>query len=648
MSGIVGIFRRDGRQVLDSELRGMLDAISHRGPDVSCVCSDGPIGLGNCLLWTTPESLHEKLPRTDSTGLHLIAADARIDNRDDLFAALAIPRNSDAVTDSDLILLAYARWGENCAKHLIGDFSFAIWDHHDQKLFCARDSAGIRSFYYYASPDTFAFGSEIKALRMLPGVPAVLNELRVGDYLINLYEDRAMTFYKDIFRLPASSTLSVTRSRIQIRSYWQLDPTREIRLRDDREYTEAFREVFTEAVKCRVRSAFPVGSALSGGLDSSAIACTARDLLTAREPESRLHTFSIIFPELPEQDLRVIDERPYIETVLGTGHFDPHFVRGDQLSPMEDVARVHHHLDEANFAPNLYLHWGMYGAARANGVRVFLDGLDGDTTVSHGFEYLEELARRFRWKQLNTEASLLAKNLFGGSRAQRIIWNYCVKDMAPVWMHRAWRLLHGRFREVRSNSTLVHPEFIRRMALRERAQALTKFRRPRNAREYHHKVLNLSLYAHALEMADKASAAFSVEARYPFFDRRLIEFCLALPATQKLANGWNRIVFRRAMEGILPTEIQWRANKGNLSPNFHRKLLDFNGGTLDSIASGSSAEGAQSAFSHYVDKSAMQQALQQYRAAPLGAGGKHSIQLFMAANLALWLDQSRLKPAVRP
>ncbi len=174
-------------------------------------------------------------------------------------------------------------------------------------------SASAAFYYYTHSPDIFAFGSEIKALTALPQVPATLNELRVADYLINLYEDRTMTFYKGILRLPAASTLIVTRESIRIRSYWELDATREIRLRDDREYADAFRELFSEAVKCRVRSAFPVGSALSGGLDSSAIACTARNFLIRSEPDSKLHTFSIIFPGLPAKDLRVIDERPHIE-----------------------------------------------------------------------------------------------------------------------------------------------------------------------------------------------------------------------------------------------------------------------------------------------------------------------------------------------
>ncbi len=128
-----------------------------------------------------------------------------------------------------------------------------------------------------------------------------------------------------------------------------------------------------------------------------------------------------------------------------------------------------------------------------------------------------------------------------------------------------------------------------------------------------------------------------------FSDRRLIEFCLALPAAQKLGNGWNRVVFRRrAMEGILPPEIQWRKDKGNLSPNFHRRLLDFNGETLDAIA-----WGRNSSFNEYVDMSAMQRALRQYRAAPGAEGGRDPIPLFTAANLALWLEQTRLKPAAR-
>jgi len=635
MSGIAGIFRRDGQLVSADEVHRMVQTLAHRGPDDSGVWTNGSFGLANCMLWTTPEALEEKLPAQHRSLPLVIASDARIDNRAELRETLHL-QPGEAPADSDLILEAYAKWGEDCPSRLIGDFEFVIYDASQKRFFCAKDSAGVRSFYYYATPQIFAFASEIKALLSLRDVPAILNETRVGDYLINLYEDRSITFYRDILRLPPATTLSVDARDLRLRTYWRLDPEREIRMNSDGEYAEAFREKFDEAVRCRTRNAFGVGSALSGGLDSSAIACTARNQLG-----QSIDTFSIIFPGLPKEDLSVIDERSYIDKVLATGGFVPHFIRGDELSPMRDAERVHRHLDEANFAPNLYLHWAMYGAAKQNNVRVFLDGLDGDTTVSHGFEKLEELARHLRFARLTDEARLLARNLFGGqSTTRRVLWNYCAKDIAPTWMFQAWRLLRGRFREVRANSTLVDPEFTRTLGLRRRAKRLAPQRHNRSARAYHHKALSFALYPHALEMADKASAAFGVEARYPFFDRRLVEFCLALPAEQKLGHGWNRVVFRRAMEGVLPPEIQWRGSKGNLSPNFHRRLLEFDVANLERLAWGEAT--AADGFLH---RDAVQRALSEYRAAPLASGGQKSIQLFTAANLALWLEQSNIRRA---
>jgi asparagine synthase (glutamine-hydrolysing) len=248
------------------------------------------------------------------------------------------------------------------------------------------------------------------------------------------------------------------------------------------------------------------------------------------------------------------------------------------------------------------------------------------------------MARRMQFSQLRKEAELIAANLFGGdSTARRVLWNYCAKDIAPTWMFQAWRLLRGRFSEVRANSTLTDPAFARRLQLRSRAKALAPRTGHRNARTSHYKALTFALHQHGLEMADKASAAFGVEPRYPFFDRRLIEYCLSLPASQKLGHGWNRLVFRRAMEGVLPPEIQWRSSKGNLSPNFHRRLLDFDSDVLDRLASGSAA--STDGFLH---ADAVRRALDEYRASPLAAGGQKSIQLFTAANLAIWLEHNKI------
>ena len=202
MSGIAGIFLRDGRPVDNRSLARMLQAMNYRGPDGSSTWNEGALGLGHLMLCSTPESTEEKLPKNNETGRLVITADARIDNRDELLAGLAItPRLGQAIDDSDLILLAHERWGEVAPEKLIGDFAYCIWDRFEKELFCCRDAFGVRPLYYYLSEKIFAFASEIRPLLELDEVPGRLNEVMVADYLIGMEDDQAITFYKGIFRL---------------------------------------------------------------------------------------------------------------------------------------------------------------------------------------------------------------------------------------------------------------------------------------------------------------------------------------------------------------------------------------------------------------------------------------------------------------
>lgn len=320
MSAIAGIYYLDDRRVNRADLARMIDILAHRGPDGSNIWSERAVGFGHRMLWTTPESLLEKLPLVNQSGDLAITADARIDNRDELIAALAFnDRPSEKITDSQLILAAYEKWGDRCLEHLLGDFAFAIWDGRNQIVFCARDHFGVKPFYYYyRAGQVFVFASEIKALLCLSEVPRRLNEVRIADYLTAMMEDKSNTSYQGILRLPPAHTMTVSYGGgIRLRSYWSVDPSRELRLNSDEEYADAFRELFTEAVRCRVRSAFPVGSHLSGGLDSSYITCIARELLP-QEAGSVLHTFSNIF-----DDVAQCDERPFIEAVLAQGGLTP-------------------------------------------------------------------------------------------------------------------------------------------------------------------------------------------------------------------------------------------------------------------------------------------------------------------------------------
>src|SRR4029453_17668353 len=327
MSAIAGLHRTDGPLLAGHEVERMISALGHRAPDGTASWSRESVGLAYGGLWTTSEAVHETQPLT--RGPCVIVADARLDNREELATALD---TYGVLGDAELILRAYLRWGEACPPKLLGDFAFAIWDGANRRLFCARDHIGVKPFYYHQAPGTFLFASEIKALLTNPTVPYSLNRVRVADHLVGLFDDQKATFYRDIYRLPAGHALTVSRERTRIWSYWTLDAVRELRLGSDEAYAEAVREGFTAAVKSRLRSRRPVGSLLSGGLDTASIVATARSLRGTDDGD--LDTFTAVFPGLPAADLRKIDERIYVDALVAQGRLRAHYIRGDVLSPL--------------------------------------------------------------------------------------------------------------------------------------------------------------------------------------------------------------------------------------------------------------------------------------------------------------------------
>ena len=659
MTAICGIFHLDGEPVARGDIAAMSAALAHRGPDRDGLWSSNEVALGHRLLVTTPESLTEQQPVVHSRRELVLVADARIDNRAELLSALHLPRVSE-ITDSDIILASYERWGEDCVNRLIGDFAFAIWDGHSRSLFCARDPMGVRPFYYARSDRLFAFGSEIKALFTLDDVDSAIDPDEVALFMGWSHEDRTRTMYRHVVRLPAAHTMVVTQEGVVLRQYWSAESASEVRYKTDDDYVEGFREVFASAVAARLRSARPVGATLSGGLDSSSVVCMSRRLASGDAP---LHTFSLVFPTLPERDLRVIDERPYVDAVIGLGGLSPHFVRGDELSPLRDLRRIVWHLDEPYSAPNLYLHCGMYEAANQQGVRVVLDGFDGDSAISHGFGRLTGLARANDWNTL--EAELLSFSAQHGKSPSRALETYVLphlSDLARQKRYLSWlRFATGAARRFGLSRTrlaikygvrpalaslgslafsqrqddpelsLLHPALA--TTLRRQIAATRRTEQVRNLqseRESHVEGLSQPLYQLTLETADKSAAAFAVEPRYPYFDRRLIEFCLGLPEEQKFGGGWPRFLFRRAMQGILPPMIQWRSTKANLSPNFHRRFR-ADVGSIDGFNDADLAP--------YVRLESLRNLRDRYQAAKEESSSHCGLVLFRAAVLGTWLHQ---------
>lgn len=635
MSGIFGCYYRDGRPVESVDLQHMQAVLAHRGPDGANYWTDGPLGLGHCTLHTTPESLYEQMPLRSRNGMLTMTADVRLDNRDELIAVLGLrDRPTGQIGDGELILAAYERWGEDCPRHLLGDFAFAIWDRHRQTWFCARDHMGVKPFYYYCSKSLLVFASELKALFCLPEVPRRVDEIQIGFFLENVQEDKAGTFYTDIYRLPPAHSISVGPTGFQLTRYWSLDATSEVRLASEQAYADTFRALFTQAVSRRLRSAFPIGCTLSGGLDSSSVACTARNVLVGKG--ELLHTFSAIFPGLPERDLPKIDERQFMQAVLATGGFASHFTEADRLSPLLEIERILWHFDRPFMAPNAYINWEICRTARQRNVRVMLDGCEGDITISHGFEYLQELLWKLRWQTLRAELRALAQRTPSAYTPRRILREMAIRPLIPARALELYYWIRARSQTSSQGipTSLINPAFARRIALEERVRAV---QRPKGillptARKSHQNDLDSGVLSNVADITDKTAAAYGLEVRHPFFDKDLVEYCLALPPGQKLHQGWTRSVMRRGMEGVLPPEVQWRRNKSNLSPNLQRKLLEYEPVRLAEVVAT-----ATTYLEPYIDIVVLRSAYERYIAQAPQPGDIDSV--YTAVILSLWLQQ---------
>jgi asparagine synthase (glutamine-hydrolysing) len=299
-------------------------------------------------------------------------------------------------------------------------------------------------------------------------------------------------------------------------------------------------------------------------------------------------------------------------------------------------------LDEACWAPNLYLHWELYKAASARGVRVLLDGLDGDTTVSHGLGYLADLVRMGRWIRFVRESRALSRRNARSYPFGRTVWNTGIRPCLPDAMIRVWRTL--RFQPVAQadSSDVLRQAFAERIGCGRKTRSAVSGGAAgvETERQGHVRALSSPLMTSVLEMTDAASSAFGIEARYPFLDQRLIEFCVALPAEQKLQGGWTRAVMRRAMAGVLPNEVQWRLDKADLGCNFRRRLFEGDRAIIEDVVTSGLAP-----LEEHVDVQAVRAAYRRWSRQPLQQRAD-ALTLFKVVTLAMWLKTSGLGKAV--
>jgi len=538
VSGIVGIYDRSGAPVDRGLLQALAHFLSQRGPDGRDTWSSGEIGLGHTMLRTTRESQIERQPAS-LDGQSWITADARIDCREELEKKLALEGHGAAgraVTDSGLILRAYAAWGAECVQHLRGDFAFAIWDARKKLLFCARDHFGVKPFYYCELGELFLFSNTLDCLRQHPDVSENLNDAAIGDFLLfGLNCDVATTTFRDIRRLPAAHAMTISADGLRIQRYWSAPTEGRIRYNRAEDYVEHFQILLQAAVTDRIR-VDRAGILLSGGLDSATIATTARELAASAGGAQDLRAYTVVYESLiPDQDGR------YAREVAEFLKIPQQSIPMDELRPFErweePEFRSPEPVDDPFFA-------GLFDQFRtiAADCRVVLSGEGADNLMDFQmWPFAQDLVRNQEWGSLFRETS-------------RYLW---LRPSVVPGLKRRIQGLFGKDPTAPVYPRWLVPDFARRLNLKDRAREWSELpaARPHPVLPKAHASLTLPHWSAMFEYEDAGVTRCPVEVRHPFLDLRVVNFLLALPPFPLF---FEKQLLREVVAGRLPENVRTR------------------------------------------------------------------------------------------
>jgi len=560
LCGIAGILSSH-RRVNDSAVLSMTGLMAHRGPDGSGLWGEarGKLVLGHRRLAIIDPSPASNQPFV--AGSITLTYDGEIYNYQEIRAEL-ISRGHAFITtgDAEVIVAAWRQWGESCVDFFNGMFSFALWDASKEILFCARDRFGEKPFLFHANDQFFAFASEYKALLALEGISSDIDRNRLARFLSSPSDglDRGdKTLFPAIEQLPAAHVMVVDGRTLEWRSrcYWTGQPTRYSQRLSHQAAAQAFRHLLTDSIRLRLRSDVPVGSCFSGGLDSSAIVCLARQELGSDTP---YHTFSGRFPGTNA------DEGPYMESVANIIHPIRHNVEPKPETLLTEFA----HFSWVNELPvdssSQYAQYCVFKLARQNGVKVLLDGQGADEILGGYEQYFAAYLRG------GGQSSPQIESRYGDALSQITPWHSRLPATARRWL--AHTLDKGRDISFGLTGDL-------------------QIDNPLPPTDLHQALRRDSLdgfLSTLLRYGDRNSMAHSVEVRLPFTDHRIFELVQALPAEYLMGEGETKRLLRTAMNGILPDMVRLRWRKHGFVPPqvswMHKSLLPVISGMVEDPA----------------------------------------------------------------
>jgi asparagine synthase (glutamine-hydrolysing) len=533
-------------------LDAMRDRLVHRGPDGArswqTTTPRSTVSLGHRRLSIIDLTHAADQPMFDASGDLALVYNGEIYNYVELREELAAAgRVFSTQSDTEVLIAAYERWGTDCLPRLNGMFAFALWDNRRGELFLARDRFGEKPlFYTRLRGGGYAFASEMKALFAHPDVAVTPRESAVRSYVDGpFYEDGPETMFDGVLRLMPAHAMTVADDgsvRRQWR-YWTPEYGPAESSFDEAAAVERFRELLERSVRMRLRSDVPVGTSLSGGLDSSTIV----GLLAAarmQTPTLTQNTFSGRFDETDP----TLSEGPYIDLVVQRTGVRAHSVTPTPLGLIEESERLHWHQEEPFLSASIYLQWCVMRLAYEHKTTVLLDGQGADELLA-GYQFYfpthqRDLVDRGQYGRLVRDTVAFRRRLRRASQGYANSRRRFDDDVAlgARVVASAWR---SRWRLPQSNYAEGVPAAAPGTRLRRKiAEALQYNSLPM-----------------LLRYADRNGMAFSRETRFPFLDHELVDWCVTLPDRAFISHGWQKHILRQATGDVLPPQIRWRADK---------------------------------------------------------------------------------------
>lgn len=514
------------------------------------------------------EDLNKKHILYDPDTNNYYVINGRIDNIRALRKELKIEPNDVFISDVDLIRIGFKAKGKKFLNSLNGSFVIIIFNKISKKLICCSDHIRSKPLYYHLSENYFIFSNEISLISRFIAYKLKVNKTRIRDHLITLYGEKNETFYEDIYRLNRSEIIEVNHKKITSENYFSLNPYQVSKFSTLEECCNAFEGIFNEVIEDQIYGLERVGSKLSGGADSSGITS-----LIAKNFNTNLTAYSAYFKNLDHYDFKKTDESKYIEAVLKKYSIKSEEIHLDTAS-INPLNYINEYFSQTTPHLNRYFEVEILKKAKSCDEKVLFDGFDGDSVLSYGFEYFFELGNKFKLMELCRQAKAFHKN----KSYFFILKNYVLKQHIPNITNLYYSLRQNSEINVRygllrkSNKKHIYKDI---------SKNLIDYKNKKNiepVQKYHLRTLEWPVWDLALECADQDQNYYGVEERYPFFDKRVMEFCLSVPGKFRINNGISRYYYREALKPSLPSIVKNRITKANISPlvvNYLEKNKDI-------------------------------------------------------------------------